>query len=87
MSERIEVGDLVMVVKPSPCGCINALGYVGVVSRIYPVIKNHCITCGDVRQRDIVAKLRDGTCEVSRLKKINPPAQDESIETSKEITV
>ena len=76
MSEPIKAGDLVMVVKPSPCcGGTRAIGDVFIVAKLQFLWFN--CRCG--AQHDFVAfDAADGlVAEVCRLKKIDPPATGE----------
>ena len=47
MSELIQVGDLVVVVRVAKCGCLNPLGYIFQVESIYSAGPAwHCRYCG-----------------------------------------
>ncbi len=95
MSKKIQVGDLVMVVKSQPC--CGALSRVGQVFRVKELNQNSfaCLACGNVRSSgDLLARTGkrnpDGAHDavfVSRLIKIDPPALPESVETEKELTI
>lgn len=80
MSGPIKKGDLVMVVKPTPCCGKGHLGLVLTVDWVRSYFPTHCRYCG--ADRDLSHE-RAGfepdrtTCETYRLKKIDPPATGE----------
>jgi hypothetical protein len=88
MSEQIKKGDLVMVVKPTPC-CGSRVA----VGRLFPVEiigsgNGRCILCGAVFPDTYFAAGQDRMgYHLNRLKKLNPPADEESRETTKELEV
>ena len=90
MSAQIEVGDLVMVIKPKPCG--HALfGYVFFVTAILPnwCDKHQCWTCGAFApETGLLARGAGGgsTIPLWRLKKVHPLAEPETVETDERIT-
>ena len=89
MSERIEVGDLVMVVKPTPCcGNTKAIGAVFVVDFVGSKhTHTECAYCRLITKSTRYAYVTKSQCyDIPRLKKIVPPAQDESVETEREVT-
>ena len=92
MANDIKAGDLVMVVKPMPC-CGN-LSWLGRIFKagLVESCRYECEACG---RRSIEVTAECGgvapggevySVEISRLMKIDPPAQPESTETRKEIT-
>ena len=87
MSERIEVGDLVIKVRPTYCcGATCNLG------RIHCVVVDDswtrlvvCDTCGKTVRNIDTVKLDNGTyCELTRLRKIPPLTEPEH--TTEEIS-
>jgi hypothetical protein len=89
MSERIEVGDLVMIVGPRRC-CPEkgTFGFVFTVTKIVAPRngKWSCFHCHKKYVGDSIASYDDKSgVELRRLKKINPPAIDESTETREEL--
>lgn len=88
MSENIKPGDLVMVVKLEPC-CGNpyGLGSVFSVSHLRRVIHAKCAACG--MESNDVAVAEDagggGFCLLSRLKKIDPPTEGDSLPTRRKL--
>ena len=79
MAEEINVGDLVMMVKPLPC-----CGDASFIGNIYTVTGFHdagvCAECGIVRTPCAFLDNEYKVQPVSALKKINPPPIKESIE-------
>lgn len=89
MSE-IKVGDMVMVVRGMPCcGATGRhMGHTFVVSAVKPQDVGNCSYCGHFFE--IVPTARDESfkpCPIYRLKRIDPPALDETLETSREVTI
>jgi hypothetical protein len=86
MSE-IKAGDLVMVVKPALCcGISKYIGHVFTVAGIDQGVAR-CGVCGS-RGRDTVAYLSGGpNLTVSRLKKIDPLAEGDSLPTRRDLEV
>lgn len=88
MSEQIKKGDLVVIVKPTPC-----CGYDGRMGRVFQVhdVKDRMAKCTNCNQILLTTArafaLHGGTYALSRLKKLNPPADEESRETTKELEV
>ena len=85
----IRVGDLVMVVRWPCCG--GGLGHIMRVVSIFDdrekYIRAHCSICGVSDRLGLTAYGDDGwRVPVNRLKRIDPPAEDERIETNEEIT-
>ena len=90
MSE-IKPGDLVMVVKPTYC-CASPgrLGHTYIVSseQLNPFLK--CTVCGRRTEATTAAHIKIGhreAIERSRVIKIDPPAEMNDTETTKELTV
>ena len=86
----IKAGDLVMVVRGSPCcGSTHAIGTAFVVDSVAIALGTcrHCganetslsARTGKRSERGLVA------CLVSRLIRIDPPALPESVETEREV--
>ncbi len=85
--ETIRVGDLVMADKRRKCGCLGKLGVIRIVRAIdYSGGIYQCPDCGGIWDRGISAQwFEDGTsCDLYRLKKINPPPIKESAKTKRE---
>lgn len=82
----IKKGDLVMVVRPKRCcGDGSSLGIVGVVLDMIP--GSSCCGCGNVR-RGLVAHISGGLYgDPENLKKIDPPADGDSLPTRKDLEV
>ncbi|MAL01186.1 MAG: hypothetical protein CL536_03415 [Alcaligenaceae bacterium] len=86
MTDQIKPGDLVMVVKPTPC-CGNRVS----VGRLFPVEiigfgNGRCILCGAGFPDTCFAAGQDRIgYHLNRLKKLNPPADEESREKTKEL--
>lgn len=88
MTDQIKPGDLVVVAKPTPC-CGNGgkLGHVFTVAEISSgaLICSNCLSISD---GTIASKIKGrGGPLTSMLKKLNPPADEESRETTKELEV
>lgn len=83
----IKAGDLVMVVKPSPCGCNHDVGSVYVVTHKETSKWAYCDFC-DFRIEDgivLVCDRKNHGTEIDRVIKIAPPALPESITTNQDI--
>ena len=88
MAEPIKVGDLVMIVKPTPCGCTASLG------RIYRVQSIglsrdplECSICQAVLPQDTLAFGSKGRgSQPWRLKRIPPLDELEGEKRDEEIT-
>lgn len=83
----IKSGDLVMVVKPALC-----CGSAGNIGRIFTVLEishfeGRCIYCGHVSTEARVMLSENGGIRLGRLKKIDPPADGDSLPTRKDIEV
>jgi hypothetical protein len=82
----IKAGDLVMIVRNAPCGCTKSLGQVFNVKEVYSFM-TACVICGHIEGVRDLAEHPDGdVVQLYRLKKIDPPALPETIETQDEIT-
>lgn len=81
----IKAGDLVMVVRPTPC-CGNTDG-MGTVYRAAEVssVYSYCDRCGKKSSGVVVWHEDDSGCHVSRLIRIDPPALPEIVETEEEL--
>ena len=86
--ETIRAGDLVMIVRPNLC-CGNADG----VWEIYTVedVGRYLLRCDSCKSISLeIAAVYHGSnygTQLSRLKKIHPPAIDDSVERTEELTV
>ncbi len=84
----IKAGDLVMVVKPTPC-CGNS-SHIGAVFAVVNVVSTAC-TCGlclrAFRDPVRITEGPNGHVLVSCLKKIDPPAEGDSLPTKADIEV
>lgn len=89
MSDQIKPGDLVMVVKTMPCCGYD--GGLGTVFRASEITQEYvkCSGCEAVRfnENELVGIDEESCVETYRLKKLNPPAEEESRETTKELEV
>ncbi len=89
MSEPIGVNDLVMVVRPTKCGCARkGIGRPFVVERIMVLDYRYVCDCGESRagQVNALGAGMDTGYAVERLIRIDPPATDETTETPAELT-
>lgn len=81
MSEKIGVGDLVEIIKPSMCGCCHLIGHRFVVGEIdYALLQ--CMHCKKEDAEEIASAFdanTSGACELWRLKRIDPSALPESV--------
>ena len=91
MSESIQVGDLVMVVRPLWCGHGTKLGLVGVVTTIWPNHDNgeRCDTCHALLGNSPAVFITGNVLpfDLYRLKRIDPLADaisEDARKTSKE---
>lgn len=88
MSERIEVGDLVVIIKPTSC-----CGYSGGIGKIYIVgnmrsFRGRCLLCGAIGNGEPLACWGSGSRGVPtrRLKKLPPLTEPETITERDEMT-
>lgn len=74
--ERIQVGDLVAIVRPTPC-CNNftAIGAHFRVSAISDWTPKGCRFCGNKRNALGADGYKDLRIDISRLKRIPPPEE------------
>ena len=85
MSEPIKVGDLVMVVLPAPCcGSATDCGKVFKVSR-FSSKPPHCGNCNAPCETLACSDTPYVKTELSRLKRIDPPAIGDSLPTRKTV--
>lgn len=85
----IKAGDLVMVVRPTPCcGWTEDIGTVYRVAELWHWgVGCPCEVCGRSDDPSPIAFNESKLgCEVSRLIRIDPPALPESVETDREVT-
>jgi len=84
----IEVGDLVVVVKPTECGCDHSVGLVYRVARVDLSVPGGvaCMHCGTPWSRRLLA-FHDGGAgaEPYRLKRIPPLSELESEKNKEEL--
>ena len=82
--ELFAKGDLVQVIRPTVC-CNepHSMGCVGVIEDIAP--STHWYCRGRV-YREHCAIIQGAKIELSRLKKLDAPLEDETIDTAKEVT-
>lgn len=89
MSNSIKPGDLVMVVRPRPCcGIASRMGLIGVAEIAKPIgDQTWCPSCSfvDKNLANYFFIAPHGYCHISRLKKIDPPALADEVETVKEL--
>jgi hypothetical protein len=86
MSSDIKVGDLVMVIRAtSCCGNSGAVGTVGIVEKIYHGCLAQCFYCKSLLRAKSDAMINGYGYDTYRLKKIDPPALDESVERVQEL--
>jgi len=86
--ENIQVGDLVIVVKPTPC-----CGYFGDVGKIFTVLDiegpkgtySECWQCGKVVDECDAQEKDDYWHDLKTLKRIPPLSELESIKVNEEI--
>ena len=84
MSE-IKAGDLVVAVRPRACGCVGRIGLPFIAGKISRSgVGGFCTECGaDTFGPDAIVTEtpRRTWCELSRLKKIDPPATGDEVST------
>ena len=87
MNEKIEVGDLVMVVKPKPCGCTDTIGIVFTVSNLNYRRGFWCSLCNGMNLYSGLGAFgyKNYSFPLYRLKRIDPPALTDDLETVKEL--
>lgn len=88
MSEPIKKGDLVVVVKPSPCcGSYKRIGYVFRADYIMASVPS-CGLCGAVNNQDEIGVWQSGakfSIQLPRLKRIPPLSELEGERTQEDI--
>ena len=84
-NETIRPGDLVMVVRPTICcGNTKTLGKIFIAKKISHVFA-FCPYCKfEFGESKIAYCETDGGVSIHRLKKLNPPAKQETTEKEKE---
>lgn len=83
----IKTGDLVMVVKPTPCcGNCKAIGRTFTVKGV-SASEAVCRYCGRIDKLEDALSVDDRRYDISRLKKIDPPADGDSLPTRADIEV
>lgn len=88
MKDSIKPGDLVMVVRPTTCcGSAHNLGKIGtIISKVTNPNGVQCTNCGHWSDGNGYFRISYGRShEACRLKKIDPPALDESVERVREL--
>ena len=90
MSDKpISVGDLVMVVRPTPCGCSAGLGKIFKVTIIdRSPLPNKCASCGQLFGPHDQARNRSERLGAAlyRLKRLDPDALKDDVPTKEELT-
>lgn len=87
MNNDIKPGDLVMVVKPTPCcGATFSLGKL-FVARETETKDAVCIGCGHRFDTHFRVLAHDGWRDGRRLKKIDPPAEGDSLPTRADLDI
>lgn len=88
MANNIKVGDLVMIVKRTPCCNKGTVGAVFTVAGFDSAILVLCAHCGHAMvSPDCVVADRGSLVLTSRLRKIDPLTEPEHIEQPEELTV
>ena len=88
MSDAIKPGDLVMIVRGTLCcGETKAIGRVYVAGQHYHG-PSHCPVCETISM-DASVWLGDNprVCALSRLKKIDPPSEGDSLPTRADLDI
>lgn len=82
-------GDLAMIIKLSPCCTRGTLGKIFTVGSTPFKARSRCSICGDVRTSTVIARSDDyrRVINVVRLKKIDPPAEGDSLPTRRDLEV
>lgn len=87
----IKLGDLVMVVKPKACcGRSDGVGKLFVAGSAPFRTKSRCILCGAIWNSVVVSRSESKDLRVTdldRLKKIDPPAEGDSLPTRRDLKV
>jgi hypothetical protein len=86
MSGAIGVGDLVAVVKPTPCcGNPTAVGWHFIVSGFRSNAPGQCMYCGDFQHKMVADGHPECAFNIDRLKRIPPLDELERTKEEKEI--
>lgn len=91
MSEPIKVGDLVMVVKPPPCGCTRTVGWIFTVQS-FGRWTGYCNSCKSGYPISVMAEsgipwvLNTYAFSLDRLKRIPPLSELDDVKQDEEIT-
>lgn len=83
--ETIREGDLVMVVRWPHQHDTHKIGTIFVVAEVRDTF-SYCPRCSSVWSGPVATRKDETGVSISWLKKINPPAQDETTETREEAT-
>lgn len=81
MGQQIKKGDLVMVVAPKSCGCVESIGQIRIVDDLdLTDAFGQCRVCAGVylgQTAHLSGDAADLWIALPRLKKIDPPAEGE----------
>jgi len=85
--EVIRVGDMVMVVRAARCGCSTLIGVTFKVTG-FAQGDGYACKCGNMfyDRTPGVMGYKNNAPHPNRLKKLHPPAQDETINVTDEVT-
>lgn len=85
----IKPGDLVMVIKPTPCcGYDRSLGEVFRAKAVERRPRSRCLHCGSLFVNCLAAQRGPSSWGLTyRLKKIDPPAEGDSLPTRRDLEV
>lgn len=89
--EQIKVGDLVVVYKPKPCGCVGVLGSIFTVKEVGVADTSYCLECkkplsSTSENYAMFPHVPGGRIPFTRLKKIPPLSDDEELEFLQSLT-
>jgi len=87
VSEPIKCGDLVAVIRPTEC--CNGPGSIGLVGTVTNMVEHGVFRCNVTGWRHVTACVQidgDAWIERSRVKKLDAPLNDETVDETKEIT-
>lgn len=89
MSADIKKGDLVMTIRPLRCCGGGSLGLILSVTGMPHKIKGRCVYCHAIYDTVAVAVNGEHSNEVPtyRIKKIDPPAEGDSLPTRRDLMV
>lgn len=87
MDKPISVGDLVVIVKPRICGCMEPLGHIHLVKKIIMSRESgvKCIYCGDVQPQTLLADFGEVGTQLYRLKRIPPLNELEGLKSEEKL--